>query len=111
MAYTITYYSESVQNDVLALPPGILAGYFRLTDMLEVFGPSLRMPHSRAMKNGLFELRPKGCEGIGRVFYCFLVGEQIMVLHSFVKKTQETPSRELKLALARMQEIKNAHSR
>ncbi|TWH76708.1 phage-related protein [Azomonas agilis] len=111
MPYTITYYSESVQHDVLTLPPSILASYLRLADMLEVFGPSLRMPHSRAMGNGLFELRPKGREGIGRVFYCFQVGEQIMVLHSFVKKTQETPNRELNIALTRMQEVKNAHSR
>jgi phage-related protein len=111
MTYTITYYSEAVQNDVLALPPSILAGYLRLADLLEDFGPSLRMPHSRAMGNGIFELRPKGREGIGRVFYCFLIGERVVVLHSFVKKTQETPTKELNVALTRMQEVKNAHSR
>jgi phage-related protein len=111
MAYTITYYSDSVQEEVLSLPPGILASYLRLTDLLEEFGPSLRMPHSRAMGDGLFELRPKGREGIGRVFYCFLIGEQVVMLHSFVKKTQETPARELKVASARMQEVKNALSR
>ncbi len=111
MAYAITYYSKAVQQDVLALPSGILAGYLRLADMLEIFGPALRMPHSRAMGDGLFELRPKGREGIGRVFYCFLIGEQIVILHSFLKKTQETPSRELHIALDRMKEIKNAHPR
>ncbi|WP_410174996.1 type II toxin-antitoxin system RelE/ParE family toxin [Mycetohabitans endofungorum] len=36
---------------------------------------------------GLFELRPKGPEGIGRVFYCTQVGRRIVVLHSFTKKT------------------------
>jgi phage-related protein len=48
----------------------------------------LRMPHSKAMGNGLLELRPKGPEGIGRVFYCTQVGRSIVVLHSFVKKTK-----------------------
>lgn len=69
------------------------------------------MPHSRAMGDGLFELRPKGREGIGRGFYCYLMGQEIVLLHGFIKKTQETPKRELKIATARMQEVKNAHSR
>jgi phage-related protein len=111
MSYTIFYYSESIQDDILGLPAGILADYLRLADLLEEFGPSLRMPHSRAMGDGLFELRPKGREGIGRVLYCYLVGQKIVMLHSFVKKTQETPKRELNIATARMQEVKNAHTR
>lgn len=48
----------------------------------------LRMPHSKAMGNGLLELRLKGPEGIGRVFYCTQVSRSIVVLHSFVKKTK-----------------------
>ena len=32
-----------------------------------VFGSDLGMPHSRAMKDGLFELRLMGAEGIARV--------------------------------------------
>jgi phage-related protein len=111
MAYTITYYSASVQDDVLALPPLVLADYLRLADMLEIFGPSLRMPHSRAMGNGLFELRPKGREGTGRVFYCFLLGQRVVVLHSFVKKSQQTPAREIRVATMRMQELKDAYPR
>lgn len=111
MAYTITYYSESVQEAVLSLPPGVLADFLRLADLLAEFGPSLRMPHSRAMGNGLFELRPKGREGIGRVFFCYLRKQQIVVLHCFVKKTEATPKREINLAIARLQEIKYADSR
>lgn len=111
MKYEITYYSDAVQQDVLSLPEGVLADYLRISDLLEEFGPALRMPHSRAMGDGLFELRPKGREGIGRVFYCFLIGKKIMIIHSFVKKTQETPKRELRVAISRMQEVKNAFSR
>ena len=63
------------------------------------------MPHSRAMGDGLFELRPKGREGIARVFYCMKVGRKIIVFHSFVKKTNETPKRELDIARRRQKEI------
>ena len=57
------------------------------------------------MGEGLFELRPRGKAGIGRAFYCFLVGRRVVVAHAFVKKTQQTPDKELKLARKRMREI------
>jgi phage-related protein len=60
------------------------------------------------MGAGLFELRAKGKEGIGRVFYCTQVGQTIVVLHSFVKKTQKTPDNELLIATRRLKEVKNA---
>lgn len=44
---------------------------------------------------------------IGRVFYCTHVGRQVVVLHSFVKKTQETPQHELRVAQARLREVRN----
>ena len=105
MSWTIEYFSEAVRLEINALPVGIRASYARLTDLLEEFGLDLRMPHSRAMGDGLFELRPKGREGIARVFYCTKVGKRIIVLHSFIKKTNETPKRELDIARKRQQEV------
>ena len=49
------------------------------------------------MSKGLFELRLKSQEGIARVMYCTLVGKRIVMLHSFVKKTQKTPKQDLNL--------------
>ena len=71
------------------------------------FGPNLRMPHSRAMGGGLFELRPRGREGIGRVFYCFVVGKRVVILHAFIKKTEETPKQDLRIARRRMKEVRD----
>ena len=105
MPWTIDYYSEDVRLEINALPAGIRASYTRLADLLEEFGLDLRMPHSKAMGGGLFELRPKGREGIARVFYCMKVGRKIIMLHSFIKKTNETPKRELEIARRRQKEI------
>lgn len=69
------------------------------------FGPDLHMPHSRALGGGLFELRPHGREGIGRALYCYLVGERVVVLHAFMKKTRATPKKELVIARLRMKEV------
>lgn len=105
MPWTIDYYSEEVRLEIDDLPTDIRAAYTRLTELLEEFGLDLRMPHSRAMGGGLFELRPRGREGIARVFYCMKVGKRIIILHSFIKKTQETPKRELDIARRRQKEV------
>ena len=97
---------EAVESFVLGLPDGLLARYLRLTDMLLEFGANLGMPHTRAMSDGLFELRVKGKEGIARVFYCTLIGQKIVMLHGFIKKSEKTPPKELRLARERLAEVK-----
>ena len=56
------------------------------------------------MNDGLFEMRMKSKEGIGRVFYCTLVNKRIVC--TFIKKTKSTPSKDLKIAISRMNEVK-----
>jgi len=107
MAFEIEYFHERVLAVVESLPVDVLADYARLVELLIDHGPSLRLPHSRALGDGLFELRPHGRAGIGRAFYCFMVGKHVVVLHAFIKKTQQTPDRELKLARKRLKEIQN----
>lgn len=107
MRYTVEYFNRRVLDEVESWPVGILADYARLIELLVEFGPDLKMPHSRAMGSGLFELRPKGREGIGRALYCFVVGRRIVVLHAFRKKTQATPRRELDVARRRMKEVRD----
>ena len=106
MNWTIHFYSERVRNDVDAWPAGIHADFLRLIGLMEQHGADLRLPHSRAMGDGLFELRCKGAEGIGRAFYCTVVGRHIVIVHSLIKKTQETPLADLRLARKRVKEVR-----
>jgi phage-related protein len=110
MNWTISYYSESLQNEILDLPAGFLARFLRYADRMELYGPDLGMPHTRAMGEGLFELRLKAAGGIARVFYCTMIRKRIVVLHQFIKKTDKTPPKELAIARRRLKEIKDAHS-
>jgi phage-related protein len=105
--YTIEYFHARVKAEIESWPDGILADYARMVELLMGFGPNLRMPHSRAMGGGLFELRPRGREGIGRVFYCFVVSQRVVILHAFVKKTQDTQEQDLRIARQRMKGIQN----
>lgn len=109
MDLTIEYYSEAVQDEILNLPDSLAARFIVLTRRITAVGPNLGPPHTDAFGDGLFELRLKGQDGIARVFFCMLVGRRVMMLHSFVKKTQKTPPREIELARNRMKEVKHAN--
>jgi hypothetical protein len=60
MNWTITYYSNSLQEEILAMPAGFLGRYLRYADRMEVYGPDLGMPHTRAMGDGLFRITIEG---------------------------------------------------
>ncbi len=107
MNWKITFYSERVEAEIQALPAGFLARFLRYAERMEVYGPDLGMPHTRAIGNGLFELRLKAAEGIARVLYCTIAERQIMMLHQFIKKTEKTPLKELNIARKRMKEVKD----
>ena len=105
--FEIEYFHERVLAEVESWPVDVLADYARLVELLVEHGPSLWLPHSRAFGGGLFELRPRGRSGIGRAFYCFMAGKRVVVLHAFIKKTRQTPDRELKLARKRLKELQD----
>ena len=104
MEWEIVYYNDDVQQTLLEFPAGLQARYIHLTERMVVFGPALGMPHTRALGKGLFELRLKAREGIGRVFFCLRPRQRIVMLHSFVKKSAKTPAKELRVAKERMKE-------
>jgi phage-related protein len=106
--WRVTFYSAAFQEELLLLPAGFVARFLRYAERIEVYGPDLGMPHTRAMGDGLFELRLKAAEGIARVFYCTLVGRRVVMLHQFVKKSEKTPRKELEVARKRMKEVKDA---
>ena len=110
MDYTINYYSDAVQQQIMELPDTLAARYIVLTRRMIALGPNMGEPHTKAFGDGLFELRLKGAEGIARVFFCTLVGRRIVMLHSFIKKSERTPSREREVAETRMKEIKHANT-
>ncbi len=76
-----------------SLEPSTYSKALRVIDLLESFGFSLGMPHSKRVSKVLFELRIKGQQE-ARIFYCFYLNE-IHLLSGFIKKEQKIPYREL----------------
>jgi phage-related protein len=107
MKFTLEFYSDSVQDEVLSWPDGIQASLTRIAEQMVEHGPNLGMPYTRPFGDGLFEIRAKGREGIGRAFCCTLIGRRVVILHGFIKKTEQTPTKELRFARQRLKEVQN----
>ena len=107
MSYQLQFFNAKVQASIEAWPAGINASFVRIAKQMVISGPNLGMPYTRPFGDGLFEIRAKGVEGIGRAFFCCVVGRRVIILHGFIKKTQTTPSKELEIARRRLKEIKH----
>ena len=96
MSYQILFFNKSVQKEIEGWPIGINASFIRITEQIVISGPNLGLPYTRPFGDGLFEIRARGSEGIGRAFFCCLVDRKV---------ADTTPIKELKLARKRLKEI------
>lgn len=104
MSWTIDFYS-GVEDAITEMPPKIQARMLWLLELMEKHGANLGAPHTIPMGDGLFEIRAKAKEGIGRALFCYMKGENVYILHAFVKKSEKTPKKDLDLAKTRMKEV------
>ena len=74
------------------------AKLFRLLELLEEKGNTLREPYSNSLDDGIFEIRAKQGSNITRVLYFFYIGNKIILTNGFIKKSQKTPPSEIDLA-------------
>ncbi len=105
MNWKVVYYDTKVEDAILNWPKKILQRYLRIVTLIKEEGPDLGMPFTRSIGKGLFEIRVKAQEGIGRVFFCYTLKTKIVILHSFIKKTQKIPKGELEVVKKRMKEV------
>lgn len=104
MAFTIAFY-PGVEDAILDMPPKIQARMLKLLELMETHGANLGAPHTAPMGDGMFEVRAKAKEGIGRALYCYMKHNRIFILHAFIKKSQKTPRKDLNLAKSRLKEV------
>lgn len=105
MSWKVTFFNLKVKEETLNFPDGILSNLLHILELIEEFGPNAGKPYTAPMGYGLFEIRARGKEGIGRSLFCTVKGQEIIILNSFIKKTQKTPRKEIEIARKRMKEI------
>jgi hypothetical protein len=92
MAWRIEEYRTAagetpVRAFIAGLQPDAKAEAVALIKLAEALGNKLREPHSKALREGLFELRRKQV----RLFYMFEPGQSIRLLDGMVKKQDRIP--------------------
>ena len=95
-----------VEEFINSLDVKMRAKMVGLLELLEEKGNQLREPYSKPIDDGIFEIRCKVGNNITRVLYFFYYEGKIILTNGFVKKTQKTPSEEIKLAKERRADFK-----
>ena len=90
--------SKPAQDFLDSLDLKMRAKMLRTIEMLRINGSLLREPYSKALDDGILELRAKVGTDISRVLYFFIIGQKVILTNGFIKKTQKTPTEEIKRA-------------
>ncbi len=69
------------------------------------YGWPIGMPLIRKLEPGLWEIRSHIGDGIARVLFT-VMGDTMVLLHGFLKKSQKTPAIDMKTAKQRMADLK-----
>ena len=74
----------------------------RILTTIGAYGLTSAIPHIKKLRGTpLWEIRILGQDNI-RVLYAVLVNDSILILHGFSKKSQKTPTKEIKTAIDRL---------
>jgi phage-related protein len=94
------------EAELRSLPKDMQAKFARIRDIIQTKGlPQVHEPYIKHLEGSLWEMRLSGQSGIARAIYVTAIEQRVVVVRVFVKKTQRTPPRELKLARMRAKEI------
>lgn len=107
MSWTVGFFSDAALDEVRALPRDLQTKFERIVTMIEAHGlERMREPYVKHVEGKLWEMRLIGKDGIARSLYVTATGRRVVVLRTFVKKTQKAPRREIELALERARDVK-----
>ena len=116
--WTVIFYEkENGENQVKefldSLPAKLKAKALFEIDLLEQYGIDLREPYTKALQGGnyrgLWELRIKLGSDASRIFYFLPIRNTFVLLHGFLKKSEETPKREMEIAYRRMEDYRRRY--
>ena len=106
MAWSVEVLNEVVREELRTLPKDMRAKIGHTLHLMETYGPqALHEPRVKQLRGKLWEIRVIGEDGIARAVYFTAVGQRIVVVLAFQKKTQKTPARLIDLAETRAKEL------
>lgn len=98
----VAYSSQASKKEVESLPVDMRARFQRIVELMETAGTHMiGMPYMRQIDGEIYEMRLRGVAGIARAMYVAVEKDELVILHSFVKKTQKTHQQAIELAKKR----------
>jgi len=105
--WSVHFVNQEAEREFDALSLDIKARLVRILDLFKENGlAALMMPLARPVHDKIWELRASGRDGIARSLYVTASAKRLIILRTFVKKTQKTPTTEIALARKRLDEVK-----
>jgi len=113
--YSVIFYTtESDDSPIDEFLDGLdkksLAKVAALISLLEEQGSNLKRPYADIVRGKIRELRIHYSSNQYRILYFFQLHDQIVLVHAFLKKTQQLRQRDIELAERRMHNWIRRHS-
>lgn len=106
--WQVVFSCINAEKEVEKFSSKMLAKLFHVVELIEIFGlQNVGLPHIKPLDHGLWEIRIKDKDNIGRSIFVAEKKKAIVILHSFIKKDQKTPNRNMTKALKRLEDYKN----
>lgn len=106
MPWKVEILDRRVVKELKSLSADVRQRFLRIAELIEKHGRSaMHEPHIKHLEGKLWEMRMTGRDGIARAVFVTAVGERVVVVHAFEKKTQKTPARALEVARLRAKEV------
>jgi phage-related protein len=106
MAWSVIAVNEAAAEELRELSTDLRAKFERIVALIRSKGlEQVHEPYIKHLDGKFWEIRMIGRDSIARSIYMTASGQRIVVLHTFVKKTQKTPARALAIAKARAKEV------
>jgi phage-related protein len=104
--WRVVYADETAEAEVLALPIDMQAKFKRISELIRVDGlAKVHEPYIKHVEDKIWEMRLNGRDGIARSLYVTAIGKRVVIVRTFVKKTEKTPRSEIELAKKRAKDL------
>ena len=106
MGWSVEFLDSDAKAEVDQLSVDLRAKFERIVTLIKLKGlEQVREPYVKHLDGKLWEIRMIGKDTIARSIYVTAPGRRIVVLHTFIKKTDKTPSGALNVARRRAKEV------
>ena len=102
--WNVEFFNETAEAEFDAFPANIKAKVVHISKLIEELGlHNVGSPYVKHVQGKIWEIRASQ----GRCLYITAQVKKVIILRSFIKKSQKLPKKELEIAKNRAQEIQN----